>query len=202
MRRSSIERYAAANNLAVVMPNVDRSWYTDTASGANYFAFVTKELPELCYNTFKSFSKKREDHFIGGLSMGGYGALKAALTYPEQYCACISLSGALDIPHYGDQYRKNEMQSIFGFEMESCLELVGGKEDVFALAKENQKKGLPFPKIFMWCGLEDSLLPANRAFDRHLSALGVAHHHEESEGNHSWKWWDMHIQSALAYLLG
>ena len=84
MRNTSIERYAAKHHLAVVMPNVDRSRYTDTAYDANYFSFVAKELPELCRDTFKQMSEKREDNIVAGLSMGGYGSLKVALTCPEQ----------------------------------------------------------------------------------------------------------------------
>ena len=77
MRNTSIERYAAEHGIAVVMPNVDRSRYTDTAYDANYFSFVTKELPELCRNTFQQMSANREDNIVAGLSMGGYGAMKS-----------------------------------------------------------------------------------------------------------------------------
>ena len=56
IRRTSIERYAEKYGFAVVMPNVDRSWYTDTAYGAKYFTFITKELPEICRGCFKGMS--------------------------------------------------------------------------------------------------------------------------------------------------
>ena len=42
-------------------------------------------------------SSRREDTYIAGLSMGGYGAFKAAMTYPQRYAAFGSFSGALDI---------------------------------------------------------------------------------------------------------
>ena len=83
MRYSSIERYANELGIAVVMPNVDRSWYTNTAYDANYFNFVAKELPEVCRGLFKGMSGEREDNMVGGLSMGGYGAVKLVLTCPE-----------------------------------------------------------------------------------------------------------------------
>ena len=53
----------------------------------------------------------------------------------------------------------------------------------------------------MWCGSEDALVGANRDFDKHLSQLGVDHQFERSEGDHSWKWWDLHIQRELEYIL-
>ncbi|MBR2467193.1 MAG: esterase family protein [Clostridia bacterium] len=201
MRMSSIERYAQEYNLAVIMPSVDRSWYTNTAYGTNYFDFITKELPELCHKAFGGLSEKREDNIIAGLSMGGYGAVKTALTYPEKYGACIALSGALDIT------RKNRSCDIalwrgnFGFELESALDLKGSEHDVFALARKNKSDGKPFPKLFMWCGTEDSLITENDSFDKLLTELDIPHVYKSSEGNHSWKWWDLHIQDGLKYVL-
>jgi len=200
-RNTSIERYASKYQLAVIMPNVDRSWYTDTAYGSNYFTFVTKELPELCHRTFQNLSDRREDTLIAGLSMGGYGACKAALTFPEQYGTCISLSGALDVTRKGRPCNLEEWRSIFGYALQSPLELEGSRHDLFALAKENKDMGKVFPKLYLWCGQEDPLLATNRAFDRHLSELAVPHAYAESEGDHSWKWWDLHIQNALRWAL-
>ena len=201
MRNTSIERYASKYNLAVIMPNVDRSWYADTAYDANYFSYITKELPEICRNSFKGLSEKREDNIIAGLSMGGYGALKCALTYPEQYGSCISLSGSLDITRKERPYNLKEWRSIFGFGIESALELEGSEHDLFALAKADKDDGKVFPKIYMWCGTEDSLLRVNNLFDQHLTDLGIAHKYETSEGDHSWKWWDLHIQDSLEWIL-
>ena len=69
MRRTSIERYAADYGIAVVMPSVNRSWYTDTVYGAKYFTFVTEELPRVCRSYFRGMSDKREDNMVAGLSM-------------------------------------------------------------------------------------------------------------------------------------
>ncbi|MBQ9131662.1 MAG: esterase family protein [Clostridia bacterium] len=201
MRYTSIERYAKEHGLAVVMPDVDRSWYTNTAYGMNYFDFVAEELPKACRGIFKGMSEKREDNIVAGLSMGGYGALKLALSCPDQYSACISLSGALDVTRKGRPCDLDEWRSIFGYEIESPLELQGSKHDLFALAARNKSEGKPFPKLYLWCGEEDSLININRSFDQHLSELGIPHAFETSEGNHSWKWWDLHIQSGISYIL-
>ena len=74
-RYTNIERYARQYELAVIMPEVGRSWYTDTAYEANYFTFITEELPAFCRSHFKGMSNKREDTLIAGNSMGGYGAM-------------------------------------------------------------------------------------------------------------------------------
>ena len=200
MRNTSIERYAKHHNLAVVMPNADRSWYTNTAYGLNYFNFIAKELPALCRSTFCGMSEKREDNIVAGLSMGGYGALKLALTYPEQYGHCISLSGSLDVTRKGRNYDLAEWQSIFGYGIQTALDLEGGEHDLFALV-ERKHKDTAFPRIYLWCGTEDTLIDVNRAFDRHLCAFGIPHAFTFSEGDHTWKWWDLHIQNGLRWVL-
>ena len=96
-RRTSIERYAAAYGLAVVMPTTDLGWYTDMYRGDKYFAFITRELPAVCRDLFPMMSPRREDTYVAGLSMGGYGALKCALRAGDVFSRGASLSGAADI---------------------------------------------------------------------------------------------------------
>jgi S-formylglutathione hydrolase FrmB len=199
VRRTAIERYANIHGIAVVIPEVARAWYTDTAYDAKYFTYITQELPAICRSYFKGMSARREDNFIAGNSMGGYGALKAALTYPEQYCGCISLSGALDITRKNRNYNLNEWKSIFGFELESALELEGTKHDIFHLLRQAVAEGKQLPQLFMWCGTEDSLITVNRDYQQLLTQLGVEHHYEESAGAHNWHCWDAHIADALKH---
>ena len=202
MRRTSIERYASEYNIAVVMPAVGRSWYTDTVGGEKYLTFVTEELPTKCRSFFRGMSEKPEDNIVAGLSMGGYGAIKSALTRPDRFGMCASLSGALDIAALGGMNLLPEWRCIFDHNLQSTAELAGTEHDLFYLADQLKEQGKPFPKTFIWCGTGDWLLDSNVRFSAHLNALGVAHEYRTSEGNHSWKYWDMHIQSALAYLLG
>ena len=96
MRFTSIERYAQQRKIAVVMPSVQNSFYQDMYLGERYLTYVTEELPRFVRTLFP-LSVKREDTFTAGLSMGGYGALKVALTKPEQYACAASLSGAVDL---------------------------------------------------------------------------------------------------------
>src|SRR5215207_9246851 len=95
-RWTSIERYAEGLNLAVVMPAVHLSFYNDMAHGGKYWQFISEEVPALVRDLFP-LSSARRDNFVAGLSMGGYGAFKMALTHPERFAAAASLSGALDI---------------------------------------------------------------------------------------------------------
>ena len=95
MRLTSIERYAQAKKLAVIMPSASNSFYQDMACGSDYLRFITQEVPQLCESLFP-ISTRREHTFVGGLSMGGYGASKCALRRPDLYAAFADLSGAVD----------------------------------------------------------------------------------------------------------
>ena len=202
MRRTSIERYASEYNIAVVMPSVGRSWYTDTVRGEKYFTFVSEELPCKCRGFFKGMSEKPEDNIVAGLSMGGYGALKVALTHPDRFGMCASLSGALDIAQIKDPGLLPEWRCIFDMNLQSADELAGTEHDLMHLASQLYEQGIAFPKTFIWCGEDDFLLQHNQNFAAHLTSLGVDFKYEISEGNHGWIWCDMHIQNALKYLIG
>ena len=135
--------------------------------------------------------------YVSGLSMGGYGALKSALTRPDRFGMCASLSGSLDITALERIGLLPEWRCIFDHNMQSPKELAGTEHDLFYLADKLKEQGTPFPKTFIWCGTDDWLLDSNNRFSAHLHTLGFAHEYRTSEGNHSWKWWDLHIQDAL-----
>ena len=95
-RYTAVERYARERGLAVVLPEVQRSFYTDMAYGLPYFTYVSEELPAVCRRMF-GLGAAREQNYIFGLSMGGYGAMKCALTYPDRYAGAASFSGVCDL---------------------------------------------------------------------------------------------------------
>ena len=91
MRRTSIERYVSELGLAVVMPQVQLSFYTDMAYGGKYGTFLMEELPQIARSLFP-LSDAREENYVAGLSMGGYGAFKWALSKPDMFAAAAGLS--------------------------------------------------------------------------------------------------------------
>ena len=196
-RRTSIERYVEPLKLAVVMPTVHRGFYVDMAHGPRYGAFVAEELPAICQSLFP-ISAAREDNFVAGLSMGGYGAFRLGLTYPEQFSAAASLSGAVDIATIsGDRDKKwtAEMRLIFG----DLNKLAGSSNDLFYLADQVSKKK-PQPRLFQCCGTEDFLYQGNLRFRDHALDLGLNLTYEEGPGAHEWSYWDVQIQHVLAWL--
>ena len=202
MRRTSIERYAAERNLAVVMPAVGRSFYQDMAGGPRYWTFLSEELPALM-RSFFPLSEKRADNFAAGLSMGGYGALRLALAHPEKFAAAASFSGALDYVRRlrdsgkaGSRISKAEWNAIAGPDADAA----GTTSDLHFLAKQVASATGPKPALWLSCGTEDDILGDTRAFHRHLDAIGFRHHCEESPGTHDWAYWDGQIQRAIAWL--
>ena len=193
-RRTSIERYAADYGIAVVMPNGGRSWYTDMAHGERYYTFMTEELPAVCRSFFCGMSEAREDNYIAGLSMGGYGALKIALRNPSRYAAAAAFSGALDVASYERMFgRESYWADIFG----DITQIAGSENDVYAVAERLDPAAAP--RLYISCGTEDGLLAANRRMRDLLAARGIPCTYSERPGNHNWAFWDTEIQKALAF---
>ena len=199
LRRTSIERYVAPLGLAVVMPAVQRSFYTDMAKGLKYEEFISRELPEIA-RSFFPLSDRREDNYVAGLSMGGYGAFKLALGHPEYFVAAASLSGTLDITFRAEKIEPDfleELQNIFG----KLDKLPGSTNDLFYLAgilaeSENQR-----PRLYQCCGTEDFLYESNLRFKEHAEKIGLELTFEEDTGEeHTWSYWDKKILRVLEWL--
>lgn len=201
MRLTSIERYVEDKNLCVIMPCVDRSFYTDMAYGNKYFTFLTEELPEALSVMF-NLSRKREHNYVAGLSMGGYGAFKVGLNYPDRYCKAASLSGALDFEYI---YQSDHGSAI---DHERLMQLIHGNLDNFVHSRsdlnhmaELRAKENNLPDLYMCCGKADFLYGCNQRYLHHLKALGIPITYEEEEGyEHSWAYWDLKIQRVIQWM--
>lgn len=198
-RRTQIERYVEAFDLAVVMPAVQRSFYANSVTGEMYWTFISEEVP-LAARSFFPLSAAREENYVAGLSMGGYGAFKLALACPERFAAGASLSGALDIVYRLQEEEKiggDAVQRVFG----SSGRLAGSPDDLFRLARETALRGAQ-PSLYQWCGTDDFLYEDNRRFREHARAVGLAVTYEEGPGGHEWPCWDQQIQRVLNWLPG
>ncbi|BBI34991.1 alpha/beta hydrolase [Cohnella abietis] len=193
-RHTSIERYANARGIAVVMPAVNRSFYNDMSHGAKYWTFVSEELPKLA-RSFFPLSSEREHNFVAGLSMGGYGALKLGLSFPERFAAAASLSGAVDIDRLVAEKFGGDIHLSFG----DPTAVKGSSVDLFALAEQVAEQAL-VPKLFQCCGTEDFLYEDNTRFRDYCYKLGLPLNYEEEPGNHDWGYWDMKIKRVIDWL--
>jgi putative tributyrin esterase len=193
-RRTSIERHVAPLGLAVVMPAVSRSFYTDEVFGLKYWTFVSEELPAKAESLFR-LSARRENRFVAGLSMGGYGAFKLALRRPERFAAAASLSGALDLARIlrdrEDSDDPRMMKRLFG-----DAPVAGTDDDLFALLATAKAA----PPLYLSCGIDDALIGDNYAFELACAEHGIDLTTDYGPGEHEWGYWDRTIQDVLAWL--
>lgn len=195
-RRTSIERYVEGLDLAVVMPAVNRSFYANMASGPRYWDFISQELPAVARGFFP-LSDQRRDNFVAGLSMGGYGAFKLALSLPRRFAAAASLSGALDMAYRIegiDDEMEREISHIFGGPVK------GTGHDLLHLATQLRQSRAPRPRLFQCCGTEDFLYEHNLRFRDHAATIGLKVEYREGPGAHEWGFWDEYIQQVLDWL--
>lgn len=192
---SQLSLLADEYRLIFLLPEVQRSFYTDMAYGPAYFTYVADELPSLCANLF-SVSLRREDTYVMGLSMGGYGALKCALLRPERFAGCAAFSSVCileECEELADDAMRREIQGIFGlhYELLQQNELTG--------AAERFDPSLPKPELFLTCGTEDFLYPQNvRLFD-FIKGMGFSATFQSWPGSHEWSFWNKSIRLACEH---
>ena len=201
---SRIQRYAEENDLVVIMPSGDNAFYVDQPAGNNFYGeFIGEELVELTRKMFP-LSRKREDTFIGGLSMGGFGALRNGLKYSDTFGCIVSLSGALhleemaartgDAPFFLES--KVYSEACFG----DLTKVLDSDKNPRWLVKELKKAGKELPEIYMACGDQDHLLPVNKDMAAFLKEQGAEVTFEIGPGNHEWDFWDAYIKKAIDWL--
>ena len=198
LRRTSIERYAAPLGLAVVMPQVHRSFYADQAYGGRYWTFLTEELPELVGSLFR-VSDRREDTFVAGLSMGGYGALKWALRQPERFAAAASLSGARGHRRAAHRARsaprtRGSFERIFG---DRGPRRRAGRP---ALAARAGRRRRPCPRCTSAAAPRTCSSRTTSPSGTRPPPPGRRVTADFGPGAHDWAYWDATIQDVLAWL--
>ena len=191
LRYTSVERYARAAGLAVVMPAAGRSFYQDEVRGYPYWTWISEELPQRVAEFFR-VSQRPEDTYVGGLSMGGYGALRLAFTHPERYAGAASLSGA-DLPALEKRAeRKEVVDNVFGGSVPDDVKLENLLEQVDAGS---------VPPLYLGCGTdEDRLIGPNRRLAERAAELGIDVTTDFRPGEHEWGLWDATLPDVIAWL--
>ena len=193
MRRTSVERYAAAYNLAVIMPAVNHSFYCNETYGEKYWDYVSEELPKTMHR-FLRLSQQPEDTYVAGLSMGGYGAMRLALTYPERYAGAASFSGAVDIMDTISRHDQDGLgKQLFG----DVDNLRDTEVDLYYLMKKNADLS-DKPWLYVSCGTGDFLYDQHKAFVKTLKKTKWdVTSHEEKDAIHEWGFWDQEIRTFI-----
>ena len=201
MRKSIIELRARELDLIVVMPMVMNGFYTNQDSGWDFSSFVADELPLVMANYFP-LSDAREDTYIAGVSMGGYGAFRLALTYPERYGAAVSLSGALSPYSISSKMNDDVFQDALDRSYGGEAKFAGSENDLLHLARRVDASAKPKPRLFMCCGRQDELCYETGLAFRDAIASECQHldlQYTESDGGHSWDYWNQRIPEFLTY---
>jgi len=180
----------SAQSYVVIMPEVQNSFYSDMVFGADYFSYVAYELPRIIEEMF-NVKHTPQNTFIAGLSMGGYGALRIALSRPDFYAACASFSGALDV-----QFLLSRLSEMDEWNNRLTISILGTEKvlpengNLFTLA-ENLAHKVEKPRVLITCGTEDTaLIEGNRAFSAYLEKLPFPHAYKEWAGLHDWNFWE------------
>jgi S-formylglutathione hydrolase FrmB len=194
-RRTRIEVYAESHPFLIVMPNGFRGFYTNNADGPDYLKYIVEDVRGVVERTF-NVRRERSARAIGGLSMGGYGALRVGLARPDVYGSINSHSGALMYANWGaarqSSLKEPEYSRIFGERGEDT------DHDLLVLSRRClENKTLPATLID--CGSEDFLIGQNRFFVDALQGMKYPHTYREFPGEHDWNYWDTHIQEALTF---
>lgn len=207
---TNIVRYADMHKVAVIMPGVHNSCYTDVEDGAKYYTYVAEELPKLC-EAFFPLSLRREDTFVGGLSMGSHGAMKLAMHYPERYAAALMMSGASYRP--GVPSMVKTLNGEFDFQHEMKIPVSGSLQaklvdpafvhgtvnDVYAAAQRNVEQNKSLPKLFFRVGDSDHALYRTLLAERDLREWGYDTTLEVVAGmGHEWDLWDESLRLAMS----
>ena len=190
LRYSSAERYANYGGYALVVPEVQRSWYRDLPGEMNYLTYIAEELPRVMHTMFR-LPQGREHTYIGGLSMGGYGALKCALAHPEQYAGAMCFSAAF----YSLEPQARRV--LLGFGEEPLPEEDDVDRLIAAFPQDAEK-----PRLYIACGTEDGLFASNERCVATLKDAGFDPAWECWPGGHDWKFWDAALQKATALFAG
>jgi len=218
LRNTRIEEFASEAGLAVVMPSADLSFYLDMALGHYYYTYITVELPRFVETMFP-VSRKREDTFVAGLSMGGYGALRIGLANPERFAAVGSFSAAADLGALKDlsallEMLKEQERSLYPPEeyipsapMANLFPTVlgdaafeGTDKDPRWLARDILEHGKPVPLLYITCGTQDPLYGMNEEYREELDNMGFPYGFDEWEDGHTWPFWNESVRRFIERL--
>ena len=192
-----IRRWAEEKNLAVVMPSGDNAFYIDyPKTKNNYSDFIGRELVDITRNMFP-LSDKREDTYIAGLSMGGYGALRNGIIYSDTFSHVAGFSSAAHL-FDGKEHdaRLMDEEGIFGDLKKAAKTDYNPTVAFDNLITENR----PLPKFYISCGTEDGLYEANVEFRDFLIRKGADVTWDEEKRGHDWDFWDSQIKKTLDWL--
>lgn len=197
--RTGLVEYAAPYDMIIVTPEGEDGWYTDNLTQENqkYESYIIKELVPQIDKDYRTLGR-RDQRAIAGLSMGGFGAIKFGLKYPDMFVVVGSFSGALGAATITEKQFPgaiaktiNTIFGPFGGEVRKANDPF----DIVRRATPEKIKAFPF--VYLDCGTEDFLFQNNRDFVALLLEKKVPHEYRQLPGAHDWKYWDAQVKEFL-----
>ena len=192
LRLSKIELYAQKTGIVIIMPSAGRSMYCDNIYGQNYFSYIAHELPEYLHLVF-GIKADKDNTFIAGISMGGLGASRIALSYPERFSAVGLFSGLLNIK-YMLPVMTDEQKNDFAFMLSEVKDIDTSPLNPVNLLDAKKHSNL---KFYIYCGKQDDLFPLSISFIEKAKALGLNVSSCIEDGIHDWYFWDKHLKTFI-----
>lgn len=196
-----LRRECELKGIAIVIPDGNNAFYVDHPDRlSNYSTFAGKELVEIT-RKFLPLSNRREDTFIGGISMGGFGALYNGLRFRETFSKIIALSPAVSLYDLICGHNFMFPEGVF---TNAC----GSKEEYFAsdMNLDRFYARVPkneIPELYFCCGQQDRLVAdAVNRFAGILEENGIPHIYRKDDGNHELDYWECHLDDAFSFLCG
>lgn len=203
-RRTNIEQFARNKKIIIISADFETSFYSNMAYGNNYWDFLTQELPQICNKLFP-ISPSPQDHYVAGMSMGGFGAFKWGLNEPNRFHMVASFSGVMTLNKF---FKGNDTKLL------KKLNLVGNsnyltnvyQQDFGNSNLKNSPNDLEYllsqqtslPQLFQYCGTEDPLFTINKEFSDYATSIkGTNYSFITAPGSHEWNYWNKCIKDFL-----
>ena len=192
-------------NLAVVMPSGGLGFYLDNnATGHKTCKYLGEDLINYLRDTF-NIATEKENTFIGGFSMGGFGAIHTALTYPETFGGVTAFSSALiinQLKHFTPDMPATMANYDYYVETFGDLSIVHETDyNPEVLFLKNKANNIPNPAIYMACGKQDFLTNENKAFYEFLTNNNADVRFDEADGVHDWSFVVPHAYKGIEYII-
>lgn len=187
--------------MAIVLCDGENSLYADRGDGINnYRAFIEEELVKVTRETFP-LSHKREDTFVGGISMGGHGALVTGFTKSDVFSKIAVLSPAIEfydaIIKPGSAIPQKFLDMIYG----SREEYLKSDASCYGALEKLLQEGRQAPQVFMSWGNQDPLvLNQDRDFAERLKNSGIEVDASELDGMHDIFLWERQLDAMFTFL--
>lgn len=155
-------------------------------NGYNFEKWIIEDVPAAVIENIEAVTEK-SDRFISGLSMGGFGALRLGIKYPERFTAISAHSAITDL---------EQMQLFVEEDLKNYYQEDKNENSVFDISQMNKGR---IPSIRFDCGTEDQLIAHNRQLHKRLVEANIDHVYEEFSGGHEWSYWQEHIKKSFRF---